>query len=68
MSQRLKDRIEQIIAEKFAVTLLDHAIDQHMRHGFKTDCECQACLSKRVKTWNYYCFGPETMHYLEKGY
>ena len=44
--QDLKEKVEELVKNQFPSILFEALIEQHKRHGFKTDCKCSFCQMK----------------------
>lgn len=57
MTEKIKQRINERVQEQLPALLFEAAVKQHMRHGFKSGCQCVYCNEKRIvnsygrKTW-----------------
>lgn len=50
----IRKRIEEEIARRLPVALLQAGVDYHTRRGIRSDCECVYCTYKRTnKFWGF---------------
>lgn len=44
--RQLKRKVEELVKSQFPSALYNAMINQHKRHGFKTECKCSYCQVK----------------------
>jgi len=45
--QEIKARVEELVFHQFPSALFEALLEQHKRHGFRTNCKCAYCEAKR---------------------